>query len=56
MEDILIELKGLIRFEVIKEIKLQKNIENMKLILKILIMILNDKKEELKFSDLRINF
>ena len=31
----MIELKGLIRFKIIKEIKLQKNIENMRSILKL---------------------
>ena len=45
----LIELKGLIRFKVIKKLKLQKNTENMKLILIILIMILMTKKNNLNF-------
>ena len=48
----LIELKGLIRFEVIKEIKLQKNTENMRLILNALIMILMTKKNSLSFLTL----
>ena len=52
----LIELKGLIRFEIIKEIKSIKNIENMRLILNDLIMILMTKKKKLKFSDLELIF
>ena len=45
----LIELKGLIRFKVLKKLKLKKNTENMKLILKILIKILKRKKNKLNF-------
>ena len=35
----MIELKGLVRFKIIKEVKTEKNIENTKLILKVFIMI-----------------
>ena len=33
-----------------------KNIENVKLILKIIMMILENKKEDIKFSDLELIF
>ncbi len=40
----LIELKGMVRFEIINEIKSKKNTENVKLILNVSIMILMIKK------------
>ena len=51
-----IELKGLIRFNLIKKLNLIKNIENMKLILMILIMILMIKKKNLNFLILELIF
>ena len=50
----LIEIKGLIRFQIESEIPIQiKNIVNMKLILKNFYDDLLEKKEEIKFSDSR---
>ena len=50
-------LKGLIRFKIVKEIKSKKEYQlNVKLILQLFIDDLNDKKEDLKFSDLELIF
>jgi len=52
----LIELKGLIRFEVINEIKSTKKYREYKVDFKRFEHDLNDKKEQLKFSDLELIF
>ena len=52
----LIELKGLIRFEVIKEIKSNKKYREYSVDFKRFEDDLNDKKEQLKFSDLELIF
>ena len=52
----LIELKGLIRFEVIKEIESTKKYREYKVDFKRFEDDLNDKKEQLKFSDLELIF
>ncbi|MDC0980574.1 LON peptidase substrate-binding domain-containing protein [bacterium] len=52
----LIELKGLLRFEVIKEIKTAKKYREYKIDFKRFNHDLDDKKEELKFSDLELIF
>ena len=56
METYLIELKGLIRFKLLEKLKLQKNTENMKLILIDFNQDLEEKKEQIKFSDLELIF
>ena len=52
----LIELKGLIRFEAIKEIKSNKKYRVLEVNYKKFFEDLNNKKEELKFSDLELIF
>ena len=52
----LIELKGLIRFQIINEIKSNKKYREYEVDFKRFNHDLDDKKEKLKFSDLRINF
>ena len=52
----LIELKGLIRFEVIKEMESNKKYREYKVDFKRFEDDLNDKKEQLKFSDLELIF
>ena len=52
----LIELKGLIRFEVIKEIESNKKYREYSVDFKRFEDDLNDKKEQLKFSDLELIF
>jgi uncharacterized protein len=52
----LIELKGLLRFEVIKEIKTAKKYREYEIDFKRFNHDLDDKKEELKFSDLELIF
>jgi Lon protease-like protein len=52
----LIELKGLIRFESIKEIKSDKKYRVLEVNYKKFFEDLNNKKEELKFSDLELIF
>ena len=52
----LIELTGLIRFEVIKEIKTSKKYREFEVEFKRFNHDLNNKKEELKFSDLELIF
>ena len=56
MDSYLIELKGLIRFEIINEIKSKKKYREYEIDFKRFNHDLDDKKEQLKFSDLRINF
>ena len=55
-ERYLIELKGLIRFEVIKEIESNKKYREYSVDFKRFEDDLNDKKEQLKFSDLELIF
>ena len=52
----LIELKGLVRFEVIKEIKTAKKYREYEVDFKRFDHDLDDKKEQLKFSDLELIF
>ena len=52
----LIELKGLIRFEVIRETKTNKNYREYEVNYKRFSHDLDDKKEQLKFSDLELIF
>ena len=52
----LIELKGLIRFEVIKEIETSKKYREYEVDFNRFSHDLNDKKEQLKFSDLEVIF
>ena len=52
----LIELKGLIRFEVIKEIKTEKKYRTLEINFKNFYDDLNDKKEIIKFTDLELIF
>ena len=52
----MIELKGLIRFEAIKEIKSDKKYRVLEVNYKKFFEDLNNKKEELKFSDLELIF
>ncbi len=52
----LIELKGLLRFQSIKEIKTEKKYRVLEVDFKNFYDDLNDKKEELKFSDLELIF
>ena len=52
----LIELKGLLRFEVIKEIKTAKKYREYEIDFKRFNHDLDDKKEQLKFSDLELIF
>ena len=52
----MIELKGLIRFEAIKEIKSDKKYRVLEVNYKKFFDDLNNKKEELKFSDLELIF
>jgi len=52
----LIELKGLIRFEVIKEIETAKKYREYEVDFKRFNHDLDDKKEQLKFSDLELIF
>ena len=52
----LIELKGLIRFEVVKEIETNKKYREYEVNFKRFNHDLNDKKEQLKFSDLELIF
>ena len=52
----LIELKGLIRFKVVKEIKTKKKYIEYEVNFERFIHDLNDKKENLKFSDLELIF
>ena len=52
----MIELKGLIRFEVIKEIESNKKYREYSVDFKRFEDDLNDKKEQLKFSDLELIF
>ena len=52
----LIELKGLIRFEVIKEIETAKKYREYEVDFKRFNHDLDDKKEQLKFSDLELSF
>ncbi|MDC0179227.1 LON peptidase substrate-binding domain-containing protein [Candidatus Pelagibacter sp.] len=55
-ERYLIELKGLIRFEIIKEIESNKKYREYSVDFKRFEDDLNDKKEQLKFSDLELIF
>ena len=52
----LIELKGLIRFEVIKEIRTEKKYRTLEINFKNFYDDLNDKKEIIKFTDLELIF
>ena len=52
----LIELKGVLRFEKIREIKTEKKYRTIEVEFKNFINDLNEKKEELKFSDLELIF
>ena len=52
----LIELKGIIRFKIIKEIKSEKKYRNCEVIFDNFLDDLEDRKEELKFSDLELIF
>ncbi len=52
----LIELKGIIRFEIMKEIKNNKKYRECEISFKNYLDDLSDYKEELKFSDLRLIF
>tara|TARA_B100000035_G_scaffold278456_1_gene257435 strand:+ start:856 stop:1497 length:642 start_codon:yes stop_codon:yes gene_type:complete len=52
----LIELKGVIRFKIIKEIKSEKKYRNCEVIFNNFVHDLEEKKEELKFSDLELIF
>ena len=52
----LIELKGLIRFQIIKEIKSAKNYRECKINTKNFLDDLGEKKENIKFSDLELIF
>ena len=52
----MIELKGLIRFEIIKEIKSDKKYRECEVNFENFYHDLNEKKEELKFSDLELIF
>ena len=52
----LIELKGVIRFKIIKEIKSEKKYINCEVIFNNFVHDLEEKKEELKFSDLELIF
>ena len=52
----LIELKGIIRFEIMKEIENNKKYRECEISFKNYLDDLNDYKEELKFSDLRLIF
>ena len=52
----LVELKGLIRFEIIEEIKSDKKYREFKVNFQNFYQDLNEKKEELKFSDLELIF
>ena len=52
----LIELKGIIRFKIIKEIKSEKKYRNCEVIFNNFVHDLEEKKEELKFSDLELIF
>tara|TARA_B100000945_G_scaffold282521_1_gene250984 strand:+ start:163 stop:804 length:642 start_codon:yes stop_codon:yes gene_type:complete len=52
----LIDLKGVIRFKIIKEIRSEKNYRNCEVIFDNFLHDLEDKKEELKFSDLELIF
>jgi Lon protease-like protein len=52
----MIELKGLIRFKTIKEIKLQKGYREYEVNFEDFMHDLNEKKEDLKFSDLELIF
>ena len=52
----LIELKGLIRFEIIKEVKSKKKYRECEVDFKRFNHDLNEKKEQLKFSDLELIF
>ena len=52
----LVELKGLIRFEIIDEIKSDKKFREFEVNFQNFYQDLNEKKEELKFSDLELIF
>ena len=52
----LIELKGIIRFEIIKEINSNKKYRECEISFKEYLNDLNEKKEDLKFSDLELIF
>jgi len=52
----LIELKGVIRFKIIKEIESKKKYRNCEVVFNNFVHDLEEKKEELKFSDLELIF
>ncbi len=52
----LVELKGLVRFQVIKEIKTEDKYRNLEVDFKNFYHDLSEKKEELKFTDLELIF
>ena len=52
----LIDLKGIIRFKIIKEIKSEKKYRNCEVVFDNFLHDLEEKKDELKFSDLELIF